>query len=99
MCPFSLSPGIFDRKIEILKGVFGRRSPMSDAKILELAARSCDYRLRNVHCPHKEIRAGITAAKWQIADNKWTRWTVVDCPLLPAGEIWCDMTCLSQLEH
>jgi len=72
---------------------------MSDPKIVEQLLRSCDYRFRNVHCPHKEMPADITAAKWQITDNKWTRWTIVDCPLLPAGEIWCDMTCLSQLEH
>ena len=71
---------------------------MPDPRILEQRLRSCDYRSRNVHCPHKEIPANITAAKWQIADNKWTRWTVVDCPLLPAGEIWCDMICHSQLE-
>jgi hypothetical protein len=72
---------------------------MSDPEILERALRSCDYRFRKVDCPHKEKRADITAAKWQIGDNKWTRWTVVDCPLLHAGQIWCDMNCLSQLGH
>lgn len=72
---------------------------MSDPEILARALRNCDYRFRKVDCPHKETLADITAAKWQISDNKWTRWTVVDCPLLPAGEIWCDMTCLSQLEQ
>jgi hypothetical protein len=66
--------------------------------IMPIAWRSCDYQSRNAHCPHKETPANITAAKWQIAGNKWTSWIVVDCPLLPAGEIWCDMTCLSQLE-
>jgi hypothetical protein len=71
---------------------------MSDPDILDRVLRNCDYRYRKVHCPHKERAADITAAKWQIGDDQWTRWTVVDCPLLPAGEIWCDMTCLSQLE-
>ena len=35
---------------------------MSDPKILQQHLRSCDDRSRNVHCPHKEIPANITAA-------------------------------------
>jgi len=72
---------------------------MSDTKILGRGPRSCDYRCCEVYCPHKRTAAEITAAKWAIGDNnRWTRWKIVDCPLPPAGEVWCDMTCLSQLE-
>ncbi len=71
---------------------------MSDPEILERSLRSCDYRCRKVHCPYKKAAANITAAKWQTGENRWTQWKIVDCPLLPAGEVWCDMTCLSQLE-
>jgi hypothetical protein len=71
---------------------------MSDPEIFERCLRSCDYRCRRVHCPDKDTAADITAAKWSIGNNQWTQWKIVDCPLLPAGEVWCDMTCLSQLE-
>ena len=71
---------------------------MPDHEILGRVPRGCDYRFRQVHCPHKAKPADITAAKWQMDDKRWTSWTVVDCPLLPAGEMWCDMTCLLQLK-
>lgn len=71
---------------------------MSKSETFDRLVQNCDYRFRTVQCPRRQKLAAITAAKWQIADNRWTPWTVVDCPLLPAGEIWCDMTCLSQLE-
>jgi len=34
-----------------------------------------------------------------MADGQWTSWKIVDCPLLPAGLIDCDMSCLSQLKE
>jgi len=71
---------------------------MPDPGISNRCLRSCDYRRCKVHCPHKESAADIIAAKWQLADNQWTQWKIVDCPLLPAGEVWCDMVCLSQME-
>jgi hypothetical protein len=71
---------------------------MSDREILERCLRSCDYRCCEVRCPHQKTAANITAAKWPLGHNQWTQWKIVDCPLLPAGEVWCDMTCLSQLE-
>jgi hypothetical protein len=71
---------------------------MSDARNLGRDLRSCDYRRCEVYCPHKRTVADVTAAKWSIRDNQWTRWKIVDCPLFPAGEVWCDMTCLSQVE-
>jgi hypothetical protein len=71
---------------------------MSDPEILDRLLQTCDYRFRTVQCPHKKKLADVTAAKWQVGDDRWTPWTVVDCPLLPAGEMWCDMDCLSQLE-
>lgn len=71
---------------------------MSDPDILDRLLRTCDYRFRTIHCPHKDKDADITAARWQINNNHWTRWTVIDCPLLPAGEVWCERECLSQLE-
>jgi len=33
-----------------------------------------------------------------MTDGQWTSWKIVDCPLLPAGLIDCNMSCLSQLE-
>lgn len=59
---------------------------------------SCAYRFRTVQCPQKEKPGEITAAKWQVSNQNWTKWTVVDCSLLPAGEVWCEMACLTELE-
>ena len=72
---------------------------MSDPEVLDRLLQTCEYRFRTIRCPHKDNPADITAAKWQISEDRWAPWTVVDCPLLPAGEMWCDMSCLSQLEN
>jgi hypothetical protein len=71
---------------------------MSDPEVLDRVLQNCDYRFRTVHCPHEKKAADITAAKWQISDQQWTGWTIIDCSLLPAGEVWCHMSCLPQLE-
>ena len=70
---------------------------MPSGEIVERVLRACDYRYRAVDCPLKKKRADITAAKWQTSD-RWTPWTIVDCSLLPAGEVWCDMKCLPLIE-
>lgn len=72
---------------------------MAAPRKLDRILESCNYRLRMVQCPQKEKPAEITAAKWQVSNENWTKWTVVDCSLLPAGEVWCPMTCLAQLEN
>jgi hypothetical protein len=72
---------------------------MSEPEILDRLLQTCDYRFRKVLCPHKNEPAEITAAKWQISNDEWTSWKVLDCPLLPAGEMWCDMACLSQVKN
>jgi hypothetical protein len=77
----------------------GQECAMSDPEVLDRLLQNCDYRFRTVLCPHKNNLAEITAAKWQISEDRWTPWTVVDCPLLPAGEVWCDMGCLPKLEN
>lgn len=70
-------------------------APEEFDRILE----TCRYRYRTVQCPQQEKPAEVTAAKWQVSKENWTKWTVVDCSLLPAGEVWCQMICLSQLEN
>lgn len=72
---------------------------MSSSETLDRILQTCDYRYRTVICPHKKREADVTAAKWQISDDHWTPWTVVDCSLLPAGQVWCDMTCLPLAEN
>ena len=34
-----------------------------------------------------------------MTDGQWTSWKIVDCPLLPAGLIDCNMSCLSQIKE
>ena len=64
---------------------------MSDPEILDRILENCSFRFRNVLCPHKDKVASITAAKFHGDD---TDWSVVECSLLPNGEISCAMTCL-----
>jgi hypothetical protein len=71
---------------------------MSDANFVERVLQTCSYRCQTVTCPHQRNSTHIIAARWQTSDAHWRSWTVVDCPLLPAGEIGCDMSCLAQLE-
>lgn len=60
---------------------------------------ACADRVHTVYCPHKKLQAEVTASKWQMSDGQWTRWVIVDCPLLPAGLIDCDVGCMSQLQE
>jgi hypothetical protein len=62
-------------------------------------AASCADRIHTVYCPHKKLRADVTASKWQMSDGQWTRWVIVDCPLLLAWLIDCDMSYMSQLRE
>lgn len=57
-----------------------------------------NYRGGTVRCPHKETQATILAASWRTSGDRWTAWCVVDCSLMPAGLIPCDMACVSQLQ-
>ena len=59
---------------------------------------SCVDRAVTVNCPALETKASILVAKWKTSDGRYTPWTIVDCSLLPAGRISCDMHCLEQLE-
>jgi len=72
---------------------------MADTSKYNKLAESCVDRLRPVYCPHKRQPAEVTASRWQLCDGRWTPWAVVDCPLLRAGLVDCDMTCLTQLEE
>jgi hypothetical protein len=69
---------------------------MSNPFTSESLFESCAYRNRIVRCPQKELPASILVARWRMGDGGWTPWTVIDCPLLLAGLIDCDTSCLSQ---
>jgi hypothetical protein len=60
-------------------------------------AGSCLERSLQLHCPTLEARAEITVARWKATDGQYTPWCVVDCSLLPAGQIACRMRCLAHL--
>ena len=59
---------------------------------------SCHDREITVDCPASKSKANITAARWKTHEGRYTPWTVVDCSLLPAGQICCHMACLDQLD-
>jgi hypothetical protein len=64
---------------------------MSDPELIDRILQACSYRFRNVMCPNKEKVAKIAAAKLQTEDADWT---VIECSLMPNGEIDCAMACL-----
>ena len=64
---------------------------MSDPEILDRILENYSFRSRDVICPNKEKLASITAAKFHSEDADWT---VVECSLLPNGEVKCSMSCL-----
>jgi hypothetical protein len=64
---------------------------MSDPEVLDRIMQACSYRFRNVVCPNKDRVASITAAKFPQEDADWA---VVECSLLPGGEVKCAMSCL-----
>lgn len=64
---------------------------------MEKLLETCEYRNRSVRCPHRLLPANVTAVRWRKADGSWIPWTIADCPLLPAGLIDCDKSCLTQL--
>ena len=65
---------------------------MTDPEILDRILENCSFRFRNVPCPNRDKIASISAAKFQGDDP--ADWTVVECSLLPNGEVNCAMTCL-----
>jgi len=71
---------------------------MYDAEVGERLLRTCDYYFPTVLCPRKKRLAEITAVRWQIRNNHWTPLRVIDCNLLPAGQVWCDQSCIRLLE-
>jgi len=63
------------------------------------AATLCDDRIRTVCCPNRAVQTQVTASRWRMANGEWTSWKIVDCPLLEAGLLDCDMSCLSRLKE
>jgi hypothetical protein len=64
---------------------------MFDPEVVDRILENCSFRFRDVLCPNKNKVASITAAKVQMEDADWS---VVECSLLPNGEVQCAMTCL-----
>ncbi len=72
---------------------------MADPAFFGLPLEFTTYRVRTVFCPCQGIPATVTAAMWTLTGKNWAPWTVVDCSLLPAGTVTCEMGCLEQMEH
>ena len=70
---------------------------MPPSRDIKKMAETCEYRCRVVRCPHKRLPASVMAVRWKKADGTWVPWQIADCPLLPAGLMDCEQTCLEQL--
>ena len=64
---------------------------MSDPELIDRILQACSYRFRDVVCPNRDKVAKIAAAKGQSEDGEWT---VIECSLMPNGEVNCAMNCL-----
>ncbi|HEY4979535.1 MAG TPA: hypothetical protein VII25_10250 [Candidatus Acidoferrum sp.] len=64
---------------------------MCDPELIDRIMQTCSFRFRNVVCPSKDKVAKIAAARMQSDEGEWT---VVECSLLPNGEVNCAMNCL-----
>ena len=64
---------------------------MPDPEIVDRILQTCSLRFRNLVCPNKGKIANIAAAKLQVEDADWS---VIECSLLPNGQVNCGMTCL-----
>ncbi len=64
---------------------------MLDPELIDRIMQTCSFRFRNVVCPNKDKLAKITAARFHLDDSEWS---VVECSLLPNGDINCAMNCL-----
>jgi hypothetical protein len=64
---------------------------VSNPEVLDRILETCSYRFREVVCPNKNKIAMITAAKFQTEESDWS---VIECSLLPNGEVKCAMSCL-----
>lgn len=63
---------------------------MSDPEVLDRILENCSFRFRDVVCPNKNKIASVTAAKFHGDDADWS---VIECSLLPNGQVKCAMTC------
>ena len=61
------------------------------------AADSCMDCQVTVDCPTQHAKAEILVARWRAVNGQYTPWTIVDCSLLPAGQICCHVDCMAQL--
>ncbi len=64
---------------------------------LREAVDSCVDCVVTVDCPTQQTKAQITVARWKAGNGQYTPWTVVDCSLLPAGQVSCHVDCMAQL--
>lgn len=72
---------------------------MPETKIGAKKLEVSEYKIATVFCPTHWKTAQITAAKWEHGENHVQLWELVECPLLPAGEVWCDKRCLDQIDE
>jgi len=72
---------------------------MCDPTLFHSLIDSCTERELTVDCPARRMKADITIARWKSNDSQLTPWNVVDCSLLPAGQVSCQRDCLADLEE
>ena len=70
---------------------------MYDPTLFHSPMDSCNERELTVECPVRRTQANITIAQWKYSDGQFTPWCVVDCSLLPAGQVSCYMGCLADM--
>jgi hypothetical protein len=69
---------------------------MFDPKLADPHPESAKTYLQKVFCGKYNREADIVVANWPFSEEGWSDWRVIDCSILPPGEVNCGMDCLSQ---
>ena len=58
----------------------------------------CAARVTTVFCATHWKMTKVTATKTESDENHIKLWYIVECPLRPEGDAWCDKRCLDQID-
>ena len=59
----------------------------------------CAARVTTVFCPTHWKMTKVTATKVERGGSLMKLWDIVECPLRPEGDVWCDKRCLDQIDE
>jgi|HubBroStandDraft_6_1064221.scaffolds.fasta_scaffold769843_1 hypothetical protein len=72
---------------------------MRDVNVSEAGLQGvCGTRVATVFCSTHWKLTKVTALKSEWGESHMKLWDIVECPLRPEGDVWCDKRCLDQID-